>query len=631
MKRKSLLGVIGAAALTLVLAACVYVDDAGQQTAQPAGENHFPTATATFTPGTFRSAPIGGAHGTEEQTAWQEYNGLGAMTWRRGPMVVEVDFSETQILDIRLVSHGESAYGAMYLFRAYPMVPDQILIQQSTLDLRMTEGRASAVNTFTGGTATQASIVNAVEDAIRQAGVDPFALVAHPLPSRPLPGDRFVPGTHTVYVPAGYYYFDFNNQEFRRTADLPQWPTENVGSTGWSNPENAFFWEGAFTSSVNNGLSRVLFTNPIFGRNAGAVHAPNLFESQRPVSGDAAPFFPEAAINNIAREMGFDPTNNPFYRGPNTPVGLWVTVNFGRNHFQLTEHTNGDGLGTAGSGGAARPFSGESLSPSRDHTTYGQAAPQLSGMNGSSSSQALGGYFWIQTAHRSINDRQSTMHIQADTYVSATQSALGLRRGVEMAMLAAGATQAEINNFAPRAHGDSPFWREPNMDAGLNLIPGMYYVDIPGFDLRMAVTLCRSVVRYIAFIDPVTGAHMGHQYANAADRAATLEPIVGTFVLTEWALQDTRDNPGSTHAHQTEFGTSFRGRLLFAFAETYANGGRQASAFASVEPMPSNPEFSAAVAQALATLVETQSYNGSLSTFNQAGRLGQEIAPSPFR
>jgi uncharacterized protein with FMN-binding domain len=642
MKRKRLLGVVCAAALTLVLAACVYEDGAGQgdvgqqqgqqQQQQQQAQNHFPTATATFTPGTFRSAPIGGAHGTPEQDAWQAYNGLGNMTWRRGPMVVEVDFSADQILDIRLVTHGESAYGAMYLYRAYPMVPDQILVQQSTADLRMTEGRGSAVNVFVGGTATQASIVNGVEDAIRQAGADPAALAAHPLPSRPLPGDRFVPGTHTVYVPAGYYYFDFNNQQFRRTADLPQWPTESVGSTGWSNPENPFFWEGAFTSSVNNGLSRVLFANPLFGRNPSAIHGATLAESQRPVSGAATPNFPDAVINNVAREMGFDPAGaNPFYRGPGTPVGLWVTVNFGRNYFQLAEHANGDGLGTAGSGGAARPFSGESLAPSRDHATYGQAAPQLSGMNGSSSSQALGGYWWIQTAHRSVNDRQSTMHIQADTYTSATQSALGVRRGVEMAMLQAGATQAEINSFTPRAHGNSPFWREPNMDAGLNLIPGMYTVDIPGYNLQMVVTLCRSVIRYIAIIDPVTGAHMGHQYANAADRAATLEPIVGAFVLPEWALQDTRDNPGSTHAHQTEYGTSFRGRLLFAYAETFANGGRQASAFDGVEPMPSNPEFSAAVIQALVTLVETQSYNGAHSNINQAGRLGQEIVPSPFR
>jgi hypothetical protein len=546
-------------------------------------------------------------------------------------MVVEVDFTTNQITDIRVISHGESAYGAMYYFRAYPMVPDQILMQQSTADLRMTAGRDSVVDVFAGGTATQVSIVLAVEDAIRQAGADPLALSATPLPSTPLAGDRFVPGSHTVYVPAGYYYFDFNAQQFRRTADLPQWPTESVGSTGWSNPANAFFWEGAFTSSVNNGLSRVLFTNPIFGRNPGAVHGPTLAESVRAGSTntESTLHFPAAVINNVAREMGFDPAGaNPFYRGPGTPVGLWVTVNFGRNVFQLAEHASGDGLGTAASGGAARPFSGESLAPNRDMTTYGQANMQTSGMNGSSSSQALGGYWWIQMAHRTINDQQSTLHIGPDTYVGATQSALGLRRGVEVAMELAGATPATIRTFAPRGEGNSPFWREPGMDAGLHLIPGSYVVDVPGFDLQMRVVLCRSVIRYIAFIDPANPRNtLGHQYANAADRAATLEPIVGPFVLPEWALQDTRCNPGSTHAHQTQYGTSFRTRLLFAFAETFDNGGRALTSFDNVELMPSNPEFSQAIIDGLIDLLSDKNY----SNLNQAGRLGIEVEPSPFR
>ena len=90
-----------------------------------------------------------------------------------------------------VVEHGDSAYGSGWFWRAYPGVPDQILVRQSTQD----------VDAFTGATFTKEAIIAAVEDTIRQAGADPQALEPQFIDA-PLPGDRFIPGFHMVTVPA---------------------------------------------------------------------------------------------------------------------------------------------------------------------------------------------------------------------------------------------------------------------------------------------------------------------------------------------------------------------------------------------------------------------------------------------
>ena len=94
-------------------------------------------------------------------------------------MTVEVTFGESQITNVVITEHGDSMYGAGWFWRAYPAVPDQILVQQST----------SGLDTFTGATVTQDAIVAAVNDTIAQAGANPDALVPQPL-TAPLPGDR---------------------------------------------------------------------------------------------------------------------------------------------------------------------------------------------------------------------------------------------------------------------------------------------------------------------------------------------------------------------------------------------------------------------------------------------------------
>ena len=143
----------------------------------PDGQGGLPRATATFAPGTYRVS-----YGSADDTAW-----------RRGPLVLDVTFSANQIAGITVVEHGDSDYPASgWWFRAYPGVPDQILVRQSTQE----------IDAFTGATRTRESFIGAVNQAIELAGARPEDLRPQ-ISAEPLPGDRFVPGFHVITVPAG--------------------------------------------------------------------------------------------------------------------------------------------------------------------------------------------------------------------------------------------------------------------------------------------------------------------------------------------------------------------------------------------------------------------------------------------
>ena len=164
-------------AVVLVFAACGGNEPEPAQAGTPSAVGDgdtaipgLPLATATFTPGTF--------------TAY-------ALSWNEAPLTVSVTFSENQITDITVVEHGDSVYGSGWFLRAYPGVPDQIFVQQST----------QGIDAFTGATTTRDAIIEAVEDTIRQAGANPADLTPQSI-SAPLPGDRFIPGFHVVTVPA---------------------------------------------------------------------------------------------------------------------------------------------------------------------------------------------------------------------------------------------------------------------------------------------------------------------------------------------------------------------------------------------------------------------------------------------
>ena len=135
-------------------------------------EGGLPTATAAFTPGTHVVTAMG-YHSTT-------------------PLTVSVTFSADQITDITLVDHEESMYGSGWFFRAYPGVPDQILVQQST----------NGIDAFSGATLTRNAVIEAVEEAIVLAGADPAQLEPQTI-TAPLPGDRFIPGFVEVTVSRG--------------------------------------------------------------------------------------------------------------------------------------------------------------------------------------------------------------------------------------------------------------------------------------------------------------------------------------------------------------------------------------------------------------------------------------------
>jgi len=166
MKKTKLLGLIAAVALPVTFAVC----------GTAAAPRVLPTATAVFTPGTFTVS----------------YGEAGTPGWRQGPLVLDVTFAEDQIANIEVVSHGDTLHTTGWFFRAFPAVPDQILARQSTQD----------IDAFTGATVTRNAFVNAVNDAIIQAGADPADLVPQ-LSDAPLPGDLFIPGFHVITVPAG--------------------------------------------------------------------------------------------------------------------------------------------------------------------------------------------------------------------------------------------------------------------------------------------------------------------------------------------------------------------------------------------------------------------------------------------
>ena len=167
MTKRKIFCTVLAVALPLTLAVC------GTAAVAP---RVLPTATATFTPGTFTVS----------------YGVAGTPAWRQGPLVLDVTFAEDQITGIDVISHGETTHSTGWFFRAFPAVPDQILARQSTRD----------IDAFTGATVTRNAFINAVNDAIAQAGASPEALVPQ-ISAAPLPGDRFIPGFHVITVPAG--------------------------------------------------------------------------------------------------------------------------------------------------------------------------------------------------------------------------------------------------------------------------------------------------------------------------------------------------------------------------------------------------------------------------------------------
>jgi uncharacterized protein with FMN-binding domain len=230
MNRKKLLALLCVPVLLMALAGYVAAMSPGA----------LPISTATFSPGTFTVS----------------YGEAGTPPWRQGPLVLSVTFSENRITDIDVVEHGESLHAAGWYFRAYPAVPDQILVRQSTQD----------IDAFTGATVTRNAFVNAVNKAIVQAGANPEDLEPQFIDA-PLDGDRFVPGFHIITVPART--MDIYGQPL--TADTPYYMVMlysaeedmtlrvSFGRNEFHLYEGGFFGLGMWTAG---GHGEPILTNP---------------------------------------------------------------------------------------------------------------------------------------------------------------------------------------------------------------------------------------------------------------------------------------------------------------------------------------------------------------------------------
>ena len=86
-----------------------------------------------------------------------------------GPVSVEVTFDDTKILTIQIVEENETAGICEWV---YETLPDQIITNQSL-----------AVDTVSGATVTSNAVLNAVADAVEQAGGSAAALKEKPVVS----------------------------------------------------------------------------------------------------------------------------------------------------------------------------------------------------------------------------------------------------------------------------------------------------------------------------------------------------------------------------------------------------------------------------------------------------------------
>ena len=168
----------------------------------PAAEAIALVASASFTPGTFTAA----------------YPSFG-----EEDLEVTVTFGENSIEDIQ-VTHGDTASWAR---RVLPTIPQQIIHNQSTQN----------IDTIASATLTSTAVLNAVNDAIAQAGVDPADLT--PLaPVAPLPGATFIAGQYIVETTSWedepmIMQVVFSQDEIVRVQVLEHGDTTTGG--GWAN------------------------------------------------------------------------------------------------------------------------------------------------------------------------------------------------------------------------------------------------------------------------------------------------------------------------------------------------------------------------------------------------------------
>ena len=604
MKRTKLFGVLTAAALSLVLAACVYDDGGGQvgggQQQEPAGPAVFANITGTQTIRV--SVPYGAvradgltaaAVAAQGGTMWgpesvdslanaPAFSNLIDSYPNAAPLVLDVTFTPHRIADIRLVSHAETLgvvgagtnSGVNYVAMVYPALTDQIVFHQSTLN----------IDAFTHATITRNAIVRGVNDAIIEAGGNPRELSPiNQNATTPPAGARFIPGVAHIYVPAGTYVVmdpTANVLDIREITPALALELGMINAEGGRNNaaiqthgvlHNGFRRQQTQEIADRMGQTAALQNpanpeSPLFNH---YIHADNISEGTWIANSHGGGL--ALALNQT---FGYDLAPGSANPRAGQARGLWMTVSFGFNTFWINER------GTR----TQDDFSGLVMGGHGETQTGGFANFQniAAGDEGTSvSNNALGSYAWSQVAQFVMNDQQST-HNATDVQANATMTALGFRVGLEQAMRRHGATDATIAGMTPiseplfrmsRPQGGST----ANQAGGSNLggatailRPGLYTAEIaPGVSAR--VILDRAIIRHFNIVQTGT-----------SNTAPTVEQIPG-WDAGNWA--------------------TFRNDVLFAYAaavDAGTGGAQRLERLQAVTPMAG---IDAAVAQAILDFV----------------------------
>jgi uncharacterized protein with FMN-binding domain len=571
--KKRILGIFFAAALAVVLAACVYEGE---------GQGHGGGGqTGLFTPGTIRvTIPYSTGNVADSERPRVTATGALAATALTGPesvaalahapaysnttpMVLDVTFSANAITGISLVSHGESfgtpagtGGSVTYIQMAYPSVTDQIIFHQSTL----------AVDTVTGASVTRNALVRGVNEAIIQAGANPATLAPQNLNATTAPaGARFIPGQVNIYVPAGRYVVTNPGALALNVVEVTPAIALELGLVN----VNA---EGVVSANNNGIQAHGVLHNGLRRQASAAINTRlGITDLNRAVS-TAEIYYHGATVSATLADalnwtFGYNLSAgdaNPF---AGEPVGIWMQIHFGFNSFWIAEA----GVAAAnGFSGLHRGGHGETMSNGLGLAADfpREAADGVTALG--VSNNALGSYFWSQVAHRQINDQQSTHNLDASA--NATMTATGIRVAVEKAMRAQGANPA---NVTPNPHLVlSPV---AAATAGLTLIPSLTTWNIaPGVNVE--IMLDREIIRMIRVTGP-------------------------TADIAGW-------DGGNW--------TSYRNAVLFAYAATYANGGRSV---ASVQGVPLMEGVAPEIANAIRGAIVSTIYSNNMSGVDQSNRL----------
>ncbi|MCL2840421.1 MAG: FMN-binding protein [Defluviitaleaceae bacterium] len=87
-------------------------------------------------------------------------------SWEGAPMVIQVVFSQDEIVRVQVESHGDTTTGGNWAGRAIPIIPHQVEEVQSTV----------GIDIIAGATTTSTNVLYLINEAITLAGADPASL-----------------------------------------------------------------------------------------------------------------------------------------------------------------------------------------------------------------------------------------------------------------------------------------------------------------------------------------------------------------------------------------------------------------------------------------------------------------------